>query len=302
MTDTKRASNVCHACKLRKKTCDKALPTCTFCKKRRLVCDYHNSAPKSRSERAYNPGKHFVAIHTPNEHLASPQNVAASRDVCFREGRQRRDSFISHHPHPYYPQQSREEGFGQLADDLIEASELSRDDVLDRYFDVFHKWLPVIAPASFRQEVLLCRKDGRLPPADVAALLLAMLLSIRSFVGPSQRLPRASQDLICTTIKSVINQARALGQVTLHHVQAGLLVALHEYACLRSEAACATVRTCSDLAHAIDPKQAPMSGAESQQDAGPDGMERDTLAWAIAMLERYCGEPFAECGDDKGCR
>lgn len=267
-TDAKRAvaQNVCHACMLRKKACDKALPACGFCASRRLLCRYRYdiSAPQGKDRRAYNPGRHFVALQSPYTPI--------------------------HHSSLYVLPQSLEESLNQLAQYFTELTKLTYDNIIDRYFQAFHKWLPVVSPDSFRREASRYREEGRLPPADFTVLLLTMLLIVLPALDPSLRPPRASQEFLYTATKSAFSQAQASICTSLRLVQAAILIALREYISVRPEAAYISMMTCAGLARVIGigiTSVRTARDAPKTSDSGLEKMERENLAWAIAMLERY---------------
>lgn len=285
MTDAKRFQNVCHACMLRKKACDKALPACGFCASRRLLCRYDISAPKSKGRRIYNPGRHFVPLQSP-----SPQAKTVTRQLPSPESQQ--DNTPIHHSSLYVFLQSVEESFNQLhlARHFTELTKLTCDNIIDRYFQAFHKWLPIVSPDSFRREASRYREEGRLPPADFTVLLLAMLLIVLPTLGPSLRPPRASQELLYTTTKSALSQAQTSICTSLRLVQAALLIALREYTCVRPEAAYISMMTCTGLARVVEIGRTSMRTTIDVQkisDSPLEEREREDTVWAIAMLERY---------------
>lgn len=280
MTDTKRAQNVCHACMLRKKACDKILPACGFCASRRLRCRYDVSIARSKDRRAYNAGRHFVPLRSPSpsRQLLSPENP---KDHTPR--------WI--HPSSLYVlSQSVDESLNQLAQHLIELTKLTYDSIIDRYFEVFHQWLPVVSPNSFRHEASRYREEGRLPPADFTVLLLAILLIVVPALDPSLRPPRAKQEFSYMSTKSAFSQAQASMCTSLRLIQAALLIALREYTFVRPEAAYISVMTCAGLARVLGTGITSVRTTREAQeinDSRVEKMERENLAWGIAMLERY---------------
>jgi len=287
MTDTKRAQNVCHACMLRKKACDKALPVCGFCASRRLLCRYDISAPKSKDQRAYNPGRHFVPLRFPSPPSVSPQAKAMTRQLLPES---QKDHIPIHYSSLYVLPQSVEESLHQLAQQFTELTKLTYDNIIDRYFQAFHKWLPVVSPDSFRREASRYQEEGRLPPADFTVLLLAMLLIVLPALDPSLRPPRASQEFLYITTKSAFSQAQASICTSLRLVQAALLIAQREYTSVRPEAAYISMMTCAGLARVLGvgiTSVRTTRDAQKTSDSRLEKMERENLAWAVVMLERY---------------
>lgn len=288
MTDTKHAQNVSHACMLRKKACDKALPACSFCAGRRLLCRYDISAPKTGDRRAYNPGRHFVPLQSPSTPSVSPQAKAMTRHLP--SPKSQKDPTPNQHSSLYVLPQSVEESLNQLAHHCTELTKLTYDNILDRYFQAFHTWLPVVSPDSFRREASRYREERRLPPADFTVLLLAMLLIVLPAHDPYLRSPRASQEFLYTTTKSAFSQAQASICTSLRLVQAALLIALREYTSVRPEAAYISMMTCTGLARTLGigiTSVRTTRDAQKTSDSRLETMERENLAWAIAILERY---------------
>lgn len=288
MNDTKRAQNVCHACMLRKKACDKALPACGFCASRRLRCRYDISAPKSGDGRAYNPGRHFVPLQSSSTPSVSPQAKTLTRHLP--SPKSQKDPTPTQHSSLYVLPQSVEESLNQLAHHCTELTNLTYDNILDRYFQAFHTWLPVVSPDSFHREASRYREEGRLPPADFTVLLLAMLLFVLPAHDPYLRSPRASQEFLYTTTKSAFSQAQASICTSLRLVQAALLIALREYTSVRPEAAYISMMTCAGLARTLGigiHSVRTTRDAQKTSDSRLETMERENLAWAIAILERY---------------
>jgi len=201
-----------------------------------------------------------------------------------------KDHIPIHYSSLYVLPQSVEESLHQLAQQFTELTKLTYDNIIDRYFQAFHKWLPVVSPDSFRREASRYREEGRLPPADFTVLLLAMLLIVLPALDPSLPPLRASQEFLYTTIKSAFSQAQASICISLRLVQAALLIALREYISVRPEAAYISMMTCAGLARVLGigiTSVRTTRDAPNRSDSRLEKMERENVAWAIAMLERY---------------
>ena len=289
MTNTKRAQNVCHACMLRKKACDKALPACGFCARSLLLCRYDTARSKSKGRRTYNPGRHFVPLQSasPLPPSLSPQAETVTRQLPSHRSQEAHHPV--HHSSLYIFPQSVEESLNRLVQHFIELTKLTCDNIIDHYFETFQRWLPVVSPVSFRWEASRYR-EGRLPPADFTVLLLAMLLMIIPTLDPSLRPPRASQELLYMTTKSALSQAQASICTSLRLVQTALLIALREYTCVRPEVGYISMMTCVGLARVMGIRITLVRTTTDRlkpSHSQSEDMEREKLAWAIAMLERY---------------
>lgn len=283
MADAKRAQNVCHACVLRKKACDKALPACGFCASRQLLCRYDTSALKSQSRRRHRPGKHFVPLQ-----LWSPPVQTVTQPLPSPESQQSHTPIL---PFNFYIlPQSIDESLYELAQHFTKLSNLTCDSIIDRYFLAIHKCLPVISPESFRREAVRYREEGHRQPADFTVLLLAMLLNIIPTVDSSLRPPRASQELLYRGTKFAFSQAQASNCTSLRLVQAALLIALREYTFVRPKAAYVSLMTCAGMAQVVRigvlSTKTPIDVQNTSDSRFEDG-ESESLGCAIAMLERY---------------
>ncbi len=219
--------------------------------------------------------------------------ISCEQPLAFR--RPQKDEISLYREYPvllnlYLFPQSVEESLNQLAQHFTKLTKLTSDDIIDRYFQDFHKLLPIVSPDSFRPEASWYREEGRLPPADLTVLLLAMLLIILPTLDTSVRPSHATQELLYTTTKSAFSQAQASICTSLRLVQAALLVALREYTCVRPAAAYISMMTCVALARVMGIGMTSVRttrGTQKISDSPLEEMERENLAWAIAMLERY---------------
>lgn len=294
MTDTTRSRNVCYACKVRKTACDKALPACGFCASRRLLCRYDISASlKSPGRRRYNPGRHFVPLQlqspSPPLNVVPPKAKSVTPQLLSPGSQQGHIPPLHHSSLSGFLQQSVEESLNQLIQHFAEITELTCDGIVDHYFQVFHRWLPIGSADSIRKEASRYREEERLPPADFTVFLLAMLLMILPTVSPSTRPPRTSQALLYRATKSAFSQAQASIGTSLRLVQAALLITQREYVCVRPEAAYISMMTCIGLARVEEMRITSVSttrGAQKTNGSRMEEMEKKDLAWAIAILER----------------
>jgi hypothetical protein len=266
-----RAPNVCQSCKLRKKTCDKALPACAFCSSHHLPCNYDIST--SKGKRKYYPGKYFVPLRSPSPpKRPNPLEQKDLQHIAFPNS-----SLL------IFPQ-TVDTLLNELAQHFLELTKLTCDGIIDQYFQTTHKWLPVLSCDSLRLEASLYQ-EGSLPPADFSVLLLAMLLSILPTLDPALRPAHAVQERLYTSTKSAFCQAQASICTSLRLVQAMLLIALREYTCVRPDAAYVSVITCTGLIRVLAIRT--RRDAQTTCEAGLENIERNNLTWAMSMFERY---------------
>lgn len=127
MAGIKQAQNVCHTCSLRKKACDKALPACSFCAKRGLLCRYDTA---QGGHRAYNPGRHFVALQTEHVDVDPSDTPRIDRSLI---------------PLPISVLcnggQSLEESINQQVQHVTRLANLLRGEISERYFQTFRTYI-----------------------------------------------------------------------------------------------------------------------------------------------------------------
>lgn len=196
----------------------------------------------------------------------------------------------------FLPIQSVDESLHQLAQHLTELTKLTNEDIIERYFqernffETFHRWLPILSPDSFRREASQYREEGRAPPADFTVVLLAMMQIILPSLKLSTRLSCAKRDVMYTSVKSAFAQAQASIGTSLRLVQGALLIALHDYMCVRPESAYIFMMTCVGMARVMGIQIVSVSvtkGERSLNDPRVEKVESKNVAWAMAMLERY---------------
>jgi hypothetical protein len=278
MTERERAPNVCNACLRRKKTCDKALPSCGFCANRNLPCRYDIVARSHRGLRHHHPSRNFVALRTSPD----PDVVAQARLPTGRVTG----------PLPFcLASESIDESIDQQVRSIIKlVNPLHDDDIKTRYFQ--RQWLPAVSPEYLHVVESRRLADGRTPPADVSVLVLAMWLIITLpdlDVRPAS--VGLSRESIFTTFKLLFSQTQAIRCSSIPLVQAAFIMATCEYTMTRPKTAYISIGTCVSLARVLD-------DGDDDDDEGQISYrgdigsllsvtERENLKWSISMLERY---------------
>lgn len=283
MTNPGHASNVCLACASHKKRCDRALPACGTCVARRRACNYDAAAdlPRDLGGRRYNPGKKFVALSTTAQNQSSQHPGVASnggQGDANNEADQR--WLVPPNAHAV------DESLYGVFHHFTKLNKLTEDLILDRYSRIVHRWLPVLSPSAFHEQVSGYRTEGRLPPADLTVLILALQLIILPTLPISSRPPHSIQELLYNATADAFSQAQVSTTASLRLVQAALLIALREYTCVRPEAAYVSVLTCIGLARIVGLECALGTSSRQAPSEHDSRRERDDLSWSIAMLER----------------
>ncbi|KAI2622107.1 hypothetical protein GGS26DRAFT_247208 [Hypomontagnella submonticulosa] len=215
-----RALQVCSICKLRKKKCDKLLPSCGYCVRKGLNCTYE-SRPRNEAH-AYIP---VVQSHTSNTDSAS-------------------SPLVLQHVIPIEPGATEANLYRQVLH-LIRQTGQFIDDISAHYFQGIHRYLPVISRTRFHKSLITL---GAIPSAGFSTLLLSICVATlslkppkaRSFDGRSLRL----------TAKSFLAQVQASYPPSLDLIQARLLLAVHDHTCRRPDEAFDAIAGCARMAYA----------------------------------------------------
>ncbi|PYH87815.1 hypothetical protein BO71DRAFT_436350 [Aspergillus ellipticus CBS 707.79] len=272
--DSSKAANVCANCKARKKRCDKALPRCRYCADHDLHCpDRTHRSPR----------------YGPPVSARSPQSTSSSSVWRSANPTTRTANPIHASPVPVpippliqTPTPTAPSTLCTQAQHLLKTTAPYLDEISVRYFQGIHSFMPIISRRRFHAQLL---SFGALPQTDFALLLLCMaqLPSIPDPAAPSTLQTRY------LSIKALLAQAHALCPPTTHLIQAGILLAVYEYAHGFPAQAFLTIGTAARLAYAAGLPPAPSNFLPP---AAPDSdwtleEEQNSTWWGILVCERY---------------
>lgn len=175
---------------------------------------------------------------------------------------------------------------------IIQGADLTVEEMSDRYFQTFHKWLPVIAPGLFRATV--SNHLVETTPADFSVLLLTMFLITAPPHTDSTR-PPVNRERLYSVTKSLFMQAQAKLNASVPLLQAEFLIAACEYACSRPEAAFISMGICATMAQMLNLRipLVPLDNAQVNSEAREQEVN---LLWGIAILERYAIDRLITAG------
>ncbi|KGO76914.1 hypothetical protein PITC_004480 [Penicillium italicum] len=141
---------------------------------------------------------------------------------------------------------------------LLETTGLYLDEISVRYFQGVHTFVPIISRRRFHAQLL---SFGANLQADFALLVLCMSLLVPSTGSFDLLEPRGGhrvEDLtLYISIKSLMAQAHALRAPTTRLVQAGVLLAVYEYAHGQPEQAFVTIGSYARMAYAAQLRSIP---------------------------------------------
>ncbi|GAD95623.1 pantothenate transporter, putative [Paecilomyces variotii No. 5] len=168
---------------------------------------------------------------------------------------------------------------------VIQSTNLALTEILDRFFNGFHRWLPVVCPGLFYE--ILRKRDDSLPIADYSVLVLSMCLV--TLQPPSEILSSSiSPKDLYFMVKMMLAHVQSVICTSPSLIQASLLLAAYEYACGRPEMALISVGTCSRMAQSIgiDKRSSVQNERQCHDDLKRRALEERNIWWGIVILER----------------
>lgn len=264
---SRRAHTVCRVCALRKKACDKALPSCGFCRKKNVACRYELPVSKREGRnRRYHPGRNFVVISSippPDSAWECPPPLdgdSTRTDPAFDVTVQSLSTLT---------RQSLDETAYRYVFQILELVDMTPEALGQRFLQTFDPSLPIVSPAQL-DALVSGFKDTQLPAVDHCVLLLSLLLAVglpdpqRPHSSEINRSP--SRTAVYMATKALISQAQAAIGVSVQLVQAIFLMAACEHLSGRPRVAYVSLVSCIGMARMLD------VGC--------------MVGWAIAVMER----------------
>lgn len=178
---------------------------------------------------------------------------------------------------------------------LIRATGKFVDDISARYFHGLHRYLPIVSRTRFHSRLLTARET---PSAGFSVLLLTICLVASSpepqpypvEEGAAKSLAPAEVDRrsLYLTTRSLFAQVQALFPPSIHLVQAGILLALYEYACGDADKAFTSVASCARMAYTTGIAATSMSATLKNSDADVQLQEAEegNTWWGLVICER----------------
>lgn len=154
------------------------------------------------------------------------------------------------------------------------------EDVITKYFNGVHRWLPIISKKRF-YDVL--RSPQKTPTADFSILLLAMRLIIQH--PSSDANIDGSREVLYLATKTLLAQVQTFIPSSLRLVQAGVILAQYEQANGMVDAAYVTIGTCARMAIALDMEDARSSEAPPGSDPWIRDEEILSTRWGLVICD-----------------
>ena len=133
---------------------------------------------------------------------------------------------------------------------LIQTTGQFVDDASVRYFQGIHRHVPMVCRHHFHDQLIDIRAC---PPAGFSMLLLAIsLLTYDPKLLPQTTPPVVPRESLYLSIRTLFSQvqAAARGPPSVHFIQAGILLALYEYANGRPDDAFLSIAACARMGYA----------------------------------------------------
>ena len=170
------------------------------------------------------------------------------------------------------------------------------------FFDTIHAWMPIISKKRFYD---LHLHPSSPPRADLSLLFLCMKLII-SLPPEDTKNPQIP---IYFAAKQFYLEVETAGIVSIHVLQAGLLISLYELGHAIYPSAFLSIGACARYAYALG-----IDGNATSQVSKPftwvEQEERRRVWWAIVILDRFAAPSSHSCTDpcteewtcSKGCK
>ncbi|KPI34370.1 uncharacterized protein AB675_4894 [Cyphellophora attinorum] len=265
--DAFKADHVCGTCKTKKKRCDKILPICGYCSKRSLSCSYDTAAAAADDT---DPAGHAPAVLLPRDWHRSGSNRLHG-DA----------SGIASPPAASLKVSSLDATINRHLTNVLQDINLPIEVVIIRFFQGFHKWLPIISPRTLRDQV----SQNILYLADSALLLLTMALFVECPPkAPPRDGPEAALNPLFVFLRMLTAQVQTERPLSLRLLQTHVLLAAYEYASGRPEVAYVSLNTCVGMAQAMQiPEYGKLRGEFGELCRSAEIVN---TWWAIVILQR----------------
>ena len=289
-----RAAQACSACRKQKRRCDKALPACSLCSRMGRPCDYSDSTPTPNADDFAQLRKKVVDLEARLDaknkgfgghssigsrgsdlspsNSSNPDQVSTFPSLFFLDSEIYRETRMKI-PRPTIP----------VSRDVtaILGSIIDVRDIVERYFENVHLWLPVVS----KKRMQLTFENPHLElTADLTLLLLGMKLVTQTPHGG----PQDAQNQLYATVKRQFAIVESSALISLQLIQAAILIATYEIGHAIYPAAYLTTGQCTRLGYLMGihdrtavPQILNRSGAWAEVE------EVKRAWWACQLLERY---------------
>ncbi|KAK4140139.1 uncharacterized protein C8A04DRAFT_15211 [Dichotomopilus funicola] len=287
------AAFVCFTCKARKKKCDKVLPSCGYCSGKRVHCTYASQLTPSTEI-----GPRTPSTTTDTDIGTGTGTSPAARHVSvLRSAPLAADVRFTLNTIPTEPSAAAVSLYLE-ANRLIRATGQFPDEIYTRYRLGIHTHLPVICLETFDNNLFTL---ATAPTPHFSVLLVAIcLITYLPEAVPQPAGAGARSTIDRTTLhlaaRSLFAQVRVSSPHSVHLIQAGLLLAVYEYARGHADDAFTSLGECTRMAYAahiwrnISPPRPPNANLEDlpghSASSYLDAEEATNTWWGLIICER----------------
>ena len=276
------ARTACLPCRKSKRRCDKKVPSCDLCTRKEVECSYstrHNGTQVLTA--AYHPASQSLNTPSPEAYSRSYEREPLSP---FVGSGAKSIYFIA----PHLFQQARLElprldiPIPSGVSSLIGDSSSIRS-IATTFFMTIHRWLPIVSKSGFFSCLLnpLARRQSELS-------LLAICMKLCCAAPPCEGQDGGNIQNIYLIAKKFHHEAEAAGVLSIHMLQAGILISFYEMSQAIYPAAYLTVGACAryGLALGIDKLSLGLVGDGDVPRSWNEIEERRRTWWAVVMFDR----------------
>ncbi|AEO63617.1 uncharacterized protein THITE_121329 [Thermothielavioides terrestris NRRL 8126] len=289
-----RAALVCLTCKTRKKKCDKTLPSCGYCTAKRVRCVYPSPLTPAAETGATSPS----TTADTDAGTGTGGSPAARHVSVLRCAAPAADVRFALNTVPTEPSAAAASLYLE-ANRLIRATGRLLDEVCTRYRLGIHRHLPVICSETFDDSLFTL---ATAPPPDFSVLLVSICL-ITYFpeqapqpAGAAATRATLDRTTLHLAARSLFAQVRVSFPPSVHLIQAGLLLAVYEYARGQPDDAFASLAECARMAYAarlcrsVSPPRPPYATLENAPSGSASSYlqaeEAANTWWGLIICER----------------
>lgn len=156
------------------------------------------------------------------------------------------------------------------------------EEILLNYFESIHLWLPIMSRKRFQDQYTEFQTT---PSADFAIRLLTMSLITQHPSTESE--VDQNRNVLYLATKTLFAQVQAFIPLSMHLVQAGVILSHYEHAHGMIEAAYVTVGTTARMAYALGLHNKPCSAEVERSDTWLEDEEALSTWWGLVICDRY---------------
>ncbi|KAL7944092.1 hypothetical protein V8C42DRAFT_96239 [Trichoderma barbatum] len=274
------AQYACLSCRHHKRRCDRSLPACKLCIRRRAACTY--------------PRRGQIAVSTPDTRKAGQTGPLTLRDATVPQ--HCRASHVATAISFIEPSVYRDASLGPSAEDIAIPSSVAAhvgqaDQIYDigtKFFSATFLWMPIVCRKRFYADVL-----NPISPYRRGLVLLA--LTMKLYCAPAPEHSNDERRTLYQLVKTFYADVEATGPMSVHILQAAVFIAIYEIDQAIYPSAYMSVGTCAryGIALGLNNLMTRRFGDGKPRHLWREIEEHRRVWWAVLMLDRFLnvGDP-----------